>query len=323
MRKIITWILTLCLLCPLLGCAVFAEEQPLYLALGDSISAGYGLADPQAEGFVSHTASTLGMQAANHAVSGYTTADVLTRLSTGELDEMIGEATLITLTVGGNDLMNVFYGEVAAAYGEATKQSVTPEDIQNSLAGTGPELDLVTLLNCASTVLEGFAESETFDTALESFAENLLAILAYLRTLNPHCHIVVCNQYNPYGAFRETFYQMVYDGFEAGVAKLNAKITALSEEGEFHVAEVYEAFAAEEENLCNADATDLYAPKLDFHPNAKGHALLGETVAALVNSLPAPLPPTGDTSLLLWLALPLCLLGAVLKLKGMRMGAFA
>jgi len=99
-----------------------------------------------------------------------------------------------------------------------------------------------------------------------------------------------------------------------------ASIAKLGKEQGFYVAAVYDAFVKAEGNLCNADASDLLAPQLDFHPNKKGHALLAETVAALAGSLPEPKPPAGDSSLLFWVALPLCLAGAVWKLAGMRVG---
>jgi len=320
MKRTVTLILTLCLLCPLLGCVALAEEKPLYLALGDSISAGYGLGDPEKEGFVFLAADALGMEAANHAVSGYTTADVLRQLREGRLDDTVEKASLITLTMGGNDLLHVFYGEVAAAYGKETGDTVTTEDIQGSLAGNGKELDLFVLLGCASKVLEDFAETESFACALKAYEENLTAVVSYLRERNPYCHIVVCSQYNPYESFVGTFYQGVYEGFETGILKLNASIAKLGKEQGFYVAAVYDAFVKAEGNLCNADASDLLAPQLDFHPNKKGHALLAETVAALAGSLPEPKPPAGDSSLLFWFALPLCLAGAVWKLAGMRVG---
>ncbi len=252
---------------------VSADEVPDYLALGDSISTGYGLADATEEGFVYRVASELGYNLCNAAVNGNTAEGIFLQLADGGLDDEIMDAELITLTCGGNDLMGVLYEQIAVTYNASEGTAVTAEEVLASLAAGES-----TYTWTAMSVLRTFSESDTFRNALSGYTENLTAVMTYIREVNPGAEVILCTQYNPYQVFKGTFlYHSVYTGIEAGVLELNQVIAAKAPTLDYTAVDVYQEFADSAENLCNAQITPL---NLDFHPNAGGHALMSDTVMA-------------------------------------------
>lgn len=78
-----------------------------YLALGDSISTGYKLDGShfENEAFTQITAAKNNYVLTNQAVDGYTTEDIWNQIKDGKLDTEIKSADLITITCGGNDML--------------------------------------------------------------------------------------------------------------------------------------------------------------------------------------------------------------------------
>ena len=135
-HKLIRSVLALSMAVQLLAVpALAAEDAPVYLALGDSISKGYGLSSPSSESFVSLVVAKLSdYTVENESEYGYTTVDVYNLISTGELDDKIANADLITLTCGGNDMMDALYAEIAAYFNAKPlvkdgNHEILPEDV--------------------------------------------------------------------------------------------------------------------------------------------------------------------------------------------------
>ncbi len=176
----------------LIACASGSQpEEPekltgpgLYIALGDSLSAGVGASDREATGFVPLVHKGLGerWQLINFGRSGETSDDLLNR---GFLDATIAliqyrngddnpdnDAKLVTLGIGGNDLL-------------AMVETVV-------LSGT-----------CAS-VEETLAKPECVDSlreTLDRFGANLAIALDRLVEAGPGVDIVVMTLYNPISGF--------------------------------------------------------------------------------------------------------------------------
>ena len=287
-KRILTVLVTLCAAVGLLSATALAAEGETYLVLGDSISTGYGLAQGQ-QSFVEQVAQARDYTVVSHAVDGFTAPDILAQFESGQLDGDIRAADFITITVGGNDMMDPMYRETAALYNQGSKNPIAPEDIADFIMNSDASFtDKMIMISCALTVLEGseedellpFLESESFLTALADFEENLYDVMAYIRKLNPVAHVVVTTQYHPYRAFRD------YEGFEemaeimdkevsACAEKLRDTVIAGAEEHGYLVADVYTAFDQSGQNLCNAS---VMPQNLDFHPNAAGHTVIAQTI---------------------------------------------
>jgi lysophospholipase L1-like esterase len=93
-------LLCMVLVCSLMVWKASATETAEYLALGDSISAAYGLKSEK-EGFVYLVSKGLGYTVANESVNGNTADGILEKLKTGEY--FIEERMMIHVTVKEND----------------------------------------------------------------------------------------------------------------------------------------------------------------------------------------------------------------------------
>ncbi len=267
------------------------SDEPIYLALGDSISTGYGLADPATESFASLVAAQGGFALVNAAVDGNTAAGILEQLSTGELDETIASAELITITAGGNDMMGALYTAVATAYNGDSTDPIGAEEILAIMTdSTDPRyfsLLMVaqqTLVGSKADGIPAFADSDAFHLALNEYISNIQAIIDHIRLYNSDAPVVLTTQYNPYASF-SGMYAILNTGFAPGVEKLNESLYTLNESGLFIIADVHSIFenvVEYGENPCNSTHSPL---NLDFHPNALGHELIAQTVVGMVDSL--------------------------------------
>ena len=85
------------------------SEQDTYVALGDSISRGYGLEDIENNLFVNKIKKEYNLNLDNKAVDGMDTTAILDLLNSNDekgiaYKKAIREAELITISMGGNNL---------------------------------------------------------------------------------------------------------------------------------------------------------------------------------------------------------------------------
>lgn len=292
-----------------------ADPTTTYLALGDSITAGYtpddGNGNPGvlSTPFTSYLKDLYGFEELDNslAVSGWTSQSLLSGLQSAKEDTFAG-VRLVTITIGGNDLMDALYGYLFEEYKKEPSYDATKypdqEAFQAALAGG----DMV-LIKFAGNILPAFTTSDAFSNALARFKSNLEAILGLLPS---DAVIVVCTQYNPYTYLRQqaddstisglltllglyTPVVNLYNAFEAGCVELNDAISEVCN-GRATVADVYDAFqdaqpapaagaTPDYDNLCNAEIdTTSYSLQLDFHPNEAGHKVMAQTIAQTLNT---------------------------------------
>lgn len=264
-----------------------AEAAPIYLALGDSITTGYGLAEGE-QSFAEIVAQANGYTLINSAVDGNTSAGILAQLTDPAVLMDIAKADVITITCGGNDLMGLLYQQMADIYNASVPEmlAVKAENITTIMANSADPRQQVLLL-AAKTVLEGndalgvapFVQSEAMQNALAAYLQNLGMVLMGIRRVNPDVTIIVITQYNPYSRF-DGLYASLNQGMNMGAMALSKYIGDYASMLGYQVADVYTAFAASEENLMNASMAPL---NLDFHPNAAGHTVIAQCVNAVLN----------------------------------------
>lgn len=260
-----------------------AAETLNYLALGDSITSGYGLTDPDTEGFVTLLAAEIGADSAdNEGVEGMTTeslAETLASLEMGsEKYAAIQSADLITITIGGNDMMMSFYGFIAGKYNEAYSPATDLEaaDVKaifSSPAAYATEFQYLLNLLIYNDYSGELETSADFQNEVAAYVANIYAIADTIHNINSDAVIVVANQYNPYQWLPEA-YQNIVGLFDAGVSYYNTELPGSG----YTVADVYSAFAASADTaLTNVDVSALI-PSLDFHPNAAGHEVIADVM---------------------------------------------
>ncbi len=287
LKKSFVFLMIFCLLLP---CSMGANAEgniKMLLSLGDSISAGYGLADPEKETFVYNVFDGL---VENYAVSGNTAEDVWAQLQDEKNSkyvpvELIKNADVVTITCGGNDLMAILYEKVTETWNKANpEKELTAEEVLMKLAGGDLGL-LMTTVNLFDPASETYLINDgDFDAALDKYIETLKKITSYVNMNNPRCAVIVATQYNPYAEFKGTFFDVVYNGMEDGVGKLNKAIVDNATEGGYTVSDVKSEFDAStgEGDLYNADPNNM---NVDFHPTAAGHKILARSFGKTVSEI--------------------------------------
>ena len=291
-KRLISLCMVLVLCLSLLPITVLAASSS-YVALGDSITTGYGLGEGE-QSFAEIVAKEKGYTLNDDlAADGATSGDLLGVVQDTKNAAILENADLITITIGGNDLMGALYQFLADKYNETNDPDITAKDVQDALAGKEGTTNLQSaLIVVATSAIGDFAKSDAATAALKTFEKNLASIITAIKTVNPDVTIVVANQYNPYSyaAVEATgvtaiLATTVANAFEAGVQTLNTVITAGA--AYYQVADVYESFQTAEENPCNASFSPM---NLDFHPNAYGHGLIAAAITAKLPETPEPEP---------------------------------
>ena len=306
-KRWLSALLCLCLVLSLLPVAAHAQTLESYVALGDSITTGFGLAD-EWDSFPLKLIPDYFTSCDMFAQNGYTSTDLKENLlDNKDVRSKVTDTDFITITIGGNDLLNALYGYLAAKYSDAHPEEpkMTAEGIADKLAKLS--MGDVNFIQELIDYMPDFGGSTEATAALTAYSANLTAILSTIGTLNPNAQVVVLNQYNPYKQAAENpnpaltivgvDISEVFGAFEAGVTALNGATAAVvNGYANVQVADVKTVFDKEETNPCNANFSDLDALSFDIHPNAAGHQLLAGVVGEIVDALQAPSTPSSTVS---------------------------
>ena len=292
--------------CLLLGLAssAFAAPSDHYIALGDSITFGYAPGETPEQSskvdapFVDQLAGTLGItDYTNLGQIGETSQTLLTTIEANSAK--LAGASLITLSIGGNDLMDALYNYLTRCYNaDHTDAPLTTDAMKAALLAGDADV-----ISAVADDLAGFSSSLEALAALGNLSANLTTALTQLKVLAPNAQIILMNQYNPYQYLKESAHQQLDSlamvpqvaavleqidtltaAFDEGLGKLNAAFALGSQNGAAYVvADLYTAFTkavAAGSNPCNAALTitgfipPAYTLNLDFHPNQAGHDLI-------------------------------------------------
>lgn len=254
------------------------KAQSIYVALGDSITSGYGLESftnndvknrNSSNNFVTKLGKRLGMKTVNFGVEGITSSALLSSLkkpSTAEQKNAVAqirEAGLITLSIGGNNVFIPLLNAVNDQLG--TGKSIFnagASELQNAI------LQLLfneELLNKLKGNISAGAEAFAGNDKLHKSGE-LSDIIRTIKDLNPKAKLVVQTVYDPYGF-------ILPDTVGKAIDTMNAAIIKQAGGGKnFAVADVGSAFkkAGKGMQLLNADSGKTFDP----HPTKKGHEVI-------------------------------------------------
>jgi lysophospholipase L1-like esterase len=230
----------------------------LYIAMGDSLSAGVGASgfDPK-KGFVGlvHDALPPGFSLLNLGIAGYDSQELIDK---GELERATDEirsrnndgnsendVRTITLEIGGNDLLDIFFNYV--------------------LPGQCPNVD------------EGLQKPECvalLRNALDRYEPNLDKILTTLQQASPDIEIFLMTLYNPFsGALPnlDELGELSLEGradtpFPEGLLDI---IRRQAEAHGVHLVEVYPLFEGKAHEYIAGDT---------IHPNDTGYRVMADAV---------------------------------------------
>ncbi len=234
--------------------------QGLYIALGDSLTAGVGASDRLSYNFPLLVAQALGLSHMNLGHPGDTSADLLGH---GHLDLAVAEAVargadadpsndvvLITLTVGGNDMLSFYH--------------------RYFLTGECPD---------AATALSRPQCLQALQEAVVALRQSLETVLARLRQGAPAADIVVFTLYSPFAGQDSPLARMgdlVLEGGE-GAPLAQGVNDVIREVAVAYRAKVAEAFAV------LSGRPELMAED-GIHPNDEGYRLMAQLVLAALQA---------------------------------------
>lgn len=249
-----------------------SQNKPFYMTvLGDSIAAGYGL-----EGYEKdpcYTCKSYGNILAekyelssdntyhNYAVSGATSSDLIKLIEDKKYQPYIKNSDLIIISIGGNDMLHVFYNAISEAFGASLEDIKSVEDLKS-------EINLMTLKTLSDSL------TKNMPIALEQFDSNMDTILSKLKALNPNGLVIIQTIYNPFESFEEI--ELLQSLSKDTISDFNKVIidNATNDKGEkaYIVSDVAKSFDGKAKELTNINGFDI-------HPNAKGH----EEIARLLD----------------------------------------
>ena len=236
---------------------------PVYVALGDSLSEGIGASAPGSTGFVPLVYDSLPGRYAlqNLGHSGDTSQQLLDH---GHLDDAIttieqlngdsdadNDVRLLTLEIGGNDLLGPYF----------------------SLVITGGCPDVDTLLTKPDCI-------DALTTVLTNFEPNFAATLDTIEAAAPSLELVVLTLYDPFSGrltVQSAISQVALEGMAGSPFPegLNTIIRRLVEGRNVTLVDLYPLFQDRGNELISIDF---------IHPNDAGYAVMAEAVIAAISA---------------------------------------
>lgn len=296
-KKITAWIMTF-----LLMSAIFIipanlvngqtnNKIPVYTALGDSISYGYS-ADP-GKGYVDLLYNYLkvqkrydGLKLNNLSVLGATSGDLLKSIKTDQnFQDSIKSSTIITISIGGNNLLQPLISAVAIKFG------INPVNNPNYRAELLQALNSASKSDKSNKINEIIADihdpSSNLYNSLVSGVLSLNAdipnIITEIKKLNSTAEIYFSTLYTPANPT-----DSYYGSFDSIIQIINSSInnSAVSNgTTNYQIVDVYTSFKNHTGNpLVNFNFNfDQGFP--NPHPTTEGHKVIFDTFSTSVNSI--------------------------------------
>ena len=242
--------------------AVQAEETKpqTLLALGDSLTTGYGLDNYVPGGnpylcnsYINQIAQAMGLECGqtyiNRAVNGDRSADLAKLLPS--LENEVKSADMIIITIGGNDLLSMLPAIASQIAGTTVTDSAHAIQI---ITGATPD---------TYVALAGKPEFQALtSTLITNFESNLKTIAGFIQEKAPNARVIFLKQFNPL----KNIPGFTAAGDFAGtlLASINSTLetTCLA-----YGYEVIDVPSVIDENAINL--TNILG--LDIHPNDQGH----------------------------------------------------
>lgn len=293
MKKILCAFLCLCMAVSMLPMQTFAAKNYSYVALGDGITTGYGLQNHKNS--FAKLVSERGNYIFNDNLADVeaTSGDLLKTVNAAENAHVLKSADLVTITIGANDLWNALYSFLADKYNEKKGTNISASDIKNFIMnGESENIDSDLFEGVFSESIASFPESNNVKTAIEAFKTNFYRSVQKIKTINPDVTLIITTQYNPYEyavkyhvvpdpkvarSNSNDSFEVLVQALDKALFSLNDYITSTGKGLGYDVADIYEAFHSEVENLRNPCFAGEHFT-LDFHPNKYGHQVMADVI---------------------------------------------
>jgi len=274
------------------------NKESIYVALGDSVPAGYALSDPSAccvQQFSDlMTESGYPNSVYNYAVSGITTGELLTSLQNMQTDNPEGlnnlqNASVITVNIGGNNML----GPLIEAVNANLSQKFIELGITDIASAT--QQQLITIGLSLYNLKLSDDQLGQIEQGVADFATDFPQIIKWLKNNAPCANIIVNTIYNPIPS------QLgLYKTSETLLSQMNQLVTSDAENRGYSVVDIYSAFKEEQTKGTQILNLNLGQYKsspvsVDIHPNIAGHDLIAKQTYAIFKALPILLQTTSGS----------------------------
>ncbi len=233
------------------------KNMNVYVAIGDSLTHGFGLADKKNDRFSAIVTDKLNKAnyqciEYNYGVDGLTTEGLLDMIKQGEAG-MLSEADIITIDIGANDVL----------------------DSMNPI--------IFAILESGSVTKYEYEQARVaYNNSILNSYDNTREILKLIRNENPNSQIIIATIYNPY---KNIAFDIDIDGekiqlsdyTDSMINDLNNNIRKIANEYNCKVADWYTAFSITKSDVLNARYEENNI-NFDIHPNKEGHNIMAAVV---------------------------------------------
>jgi lysophospholipase L1-like esterase len=255
------------------------------LNLGDSIAFGMSASEGMSY-FEKFAAFKQTGASINLAVPGATTADLLASLNTKEYKNAVKRADVITICIGGNNLLQPVIAAVFMAYGlDPEVNSI--EQLLVAIAtfgGGGMAAQMKWGMVTEAIIASGQKTTPgqlgyLLVNGQANFGSEMPQILSGIRALNTEAKIVVLNLYNPFSALESP---ALYGLFELLAGPMNYTL-GLNNNPSLgcYVLNVHDAFAYSAVGDPVNFSLMPMTLSLDIHPNNTGHGIIFSGLVSL------------------------------------------
>ena len=246
-----------------------------YVALGDSIAYGYGLADRDNDSYASKVRQKYNISQSNFqnlAVSGMTCAEYYEKIQEEEYTNAIENADLLTVSIGSNELL----GLVTKAVSDVTGVPIDSPNFVQEAQNVFLSASMLEKIKMLTEIYNTFTSEEMklqIEASINTYKDNWSKSIQYIKEINPDITIVATEFYNPYYEISLGSYDL--GGFvDENIQKMNEILHENSNsESEYKIAKIYDAFNTTNPRLTNVNISmsDL---NVDPHPNVLGHEVI-------------------------------------------------
>lgn len=246
-----------------------------YVALGDSIAYGYGLADRDNDSYASKVRQKYNISQSNFqnlAVSGMTCAEYYEKIQEEEYTNAIENADLLTVSIGSNELL----GLVTKAVSDVTGVPIDSPNFAQEAQNVFLSASMLEKIKMLTEIYNTFTSEEMklqIEASINTYKDNWSKSIQYIKEINPDITIVATEFYNPYYEISLGSYDL--GGFvDENIQKMNEILHENSNsESEYKIAKIYDAFNTTNPRLTNVNISmsDL---NVDPHPNVLGHEVI-------------------------------------------------
>ena len=259
-----------------------------YLALGDSIGYGYGLADRDTESYAEIVRSKLNIPKNNFknlSVSGMTCGEFYQKIQTSEYTSSIRNANMITVSIGSNELLGIAIEGISSVTGVDRNDP----DFTNKVQQVFKNANILKKLTLTDNLYLFFTSNETkakIEASIAAYEESWNNSISYIKNINPNVSIIATEFYNPY-------YEVGLASYDLGnfvdeyIQKMNVILKNSSQSDSLYkIAKIYDDFNTTNPRITNVNVnfSNFSNMNVDPHPNKDGHSIIASRIMDVIQT---------------------------------------